>query len=77
MGIYPYDKDLSILDPERIKYGFERVDFKLRKNALGNIETQGIISSRLKTARAVTLSLMEYNTGNKIKEIVMLDVKLL
>jgi hypothetical protein len=77
MGIYPYDKDLSILHSERIKYGFERFDFKLRKNDLGNIETQGIISSGLKKARAVTLSLMEYKTGNKIKEVVMLDVKLL
>jgi hypothetical protein len=77
MGIYPYDRDLSSLHSERVKYGFERFDFKLRKNALGNIETQGIISSKITTARAVTLSLMEYGTGNKIKDVVMLDVKLL
>lgn len=75
LSIYPYDKDIHILDEDRRKFGFDMFSMDI------NYSNEGLIIGReihtkIKRARAITLTLMEYKPKRKVKEIVMLNVKL-
>jgi len=76
-SIYPYDKDIKMLSEDRRKYGFEM--FSMNIGHLDNKKKLKIgreISTEIIKARAITLTLMEYDPKRKIREIVMLNVKL-
>ena len=76
-SIYPYDKDIEMLSEDRRKYGFEM--FSMGIGHLDNkkkLKIRREISTKIIKARAITLTLMGYDPKRKIREIVMLNVKL-
>ncbi|MEP2236951.1 MAG: hypothetical protein ABJI22_01245 [Maribacter sp.] len=75
IAVYPLDKDIQLLSTERIKYGFETFSIKIRKNELNDLIIARKIKTKLNFARAITISVIEYKTKLKIKEIVLQNVK--
>lgn len=73
-AIYPLDKDLKLLSSERIKYGFESYSIKIRKNELNDLIIARRIKTKLDFARAITITILDYKTKIKIKEIVLKNV---
>jgi len=77
LSIYPYDKEIDLLSESRQKYGFEIFSMHMKPSVEnGKIIAKRRVKTRLKRMRAITLSVMEYETKKKIKEVVMLNIKL-
>ena len=77
LSIYPYDKNVNLLSADRKKFGFEMFSMYMRISEKGHIiETGREIKTNIKKARAITLSLMQYDPKRKIEETIMLNVNL-
>lgn len=75
LTLYPLDDEIHLLEKERRKYGFEMFSAKIRKNNFGDLIIGRTIKTRINFARAVTLTIIEYTSKKKSKEIVMQNVK--
>ena len=75
IAIYPRDEDIQLLDDERRRYKFVSYSMKIRTNQMNDLVLARKIKTKLKFARAITISLFEYKTKLKSKEIVLQNVK--
>jgi len=75
LSVYPFDEEISLLKKERRKYGFERFSAKIRNNKFGGLLIGRTIKTRINFARAITLTIIEYSSKKKCREIVMQNVK--
>ncbi len=75
VAIYPRDNEIQLLSPDRLKYKFESYSAKIGKNEVNDLMIARKIKTKLKFARAITISLFEYKTKLKSQEIVLQNVK--
>ena len=75
LSVYPLDKEIQLLQKERRKHGFEMFSAKIRKNKSGDLLIGRTIKTRINFARAITLTIIEYSSKKKSKEIVLQNVK--
>ena len=77
LAIYPFDDEIQLLENERQKYGFETFSVKIKKNDLGKFAINRTIKTRINFARAITVSVLDYETKQKRSEVVMQKRKIL
>lgn len=75
LAIYPFDHELDLLDEERRKYGFEMFSVKIRRNEKNQLVIHREVKTKIRAARAITLSVVAYESKEKSLEIVMQNVK--
>lgn len=76
-NIYPKDEEKGLLDKERRKYGFESFSMKINKNRSDNLVASRRIRTKIRIARAVTLSILSYDSKKKHEETVLQNVNFL
>lgn len=76
VSIYPKDSEKNLLSKERRKYGFELWSFKLRKKSDAKLMMTLNFETKIKRARAITISILSYETKKKGMEVVLKDVLL-
>lgn len=75
LAIYPHDDELHLLEEERRKYRFEMFSIKIRKNKENKLVIGREVKTKIRSARAITISVIAYESKQKSQEIVMQNVK--
>jgi hypothetical protein len=75
-SIYPLDNELYLLPRERQKYKFESFSIKAKLTNENGIEFKRNVKTNVRLARAITISIIEYESKQKSSEIVLKNVTL-
>jgi len=70
-SIYPLDEELHLLNEERKKYKFESFSMKMNSGEKSTMHLSRNVKTKIKSARAITISVLEYSTKLKSTEIVL------
>lgn len=70
-SIYPLDEERHLLENDRKKYGFESFSIKLKPGQNNTMQLSRNVKTKIKSARAITISVLEYATKLKSTEIVL------
>lgn len=73
-SIYPFD--IEQLNSERRKYGFESFSLGIKKSKDNRILIKRQLKTNVKSARAITISIVEYKSKQKRRELVLQNTKL-
>lgn len=76
-SIYPLDDEIDLLRKDSQKFKFETFSTKIQKNGLDELVISRKINTKLKFARAITISVIAYDTKQKSSEVVLQNVNFL
>lgn len=74
IALYPEDDKIGLLAPDRKKYGFESFSAKFEINQRDELVIKRKLRTKIKFARAITVTVMEYKNNRKSQMVIMQNV---